>query len=679
MAGKLAVLVCTLLTAAYLLTFFSTIQLSSTDFLFKAQQNKKARSTVIVGIDQRSYRTLLPQYGVMTQWPRTLYGHVVHALNNAGARVVIFDIIWDAPRPEDRTLASALKQAGNVILSVEAQSPGPLKPKPGVAQEFEVFVRSTATLHSSAAAEGFINVTTDPDTVVRSLPLVLRAEGEDLVALSLAAVTRFIRRPTVLDAPSTDSTLFGAGRAIPLRDTYSMLINFLGLPSRPEGGGPFTIIPFVDVLNGTFPHTLVKDKIVVIGLTMPGIDEYATPTTITTRMWGVEVMGNAIETILGQRYLVRASSRMTIGLIFLMGLLAALLVTLSRPFFATIGTMMLLGLYMLVAGIAFDAGWLLNLIYPPSALMMTFAFVMVYRVVFEEKEQRKIRALMGQYLSPTVSQWVLQEQTKLQLGGQTQNITVLFADIRGFTTLAHTLAPQALVSLLNEYLTAMTRIVFKHDGVVDKFIGDAIMAFWNAPMPQPDHARRACQTALEMISTLRDLQADWQRRGMPMFEVGIGINSGPAVVGNIGSLERLQYTALGDTTNVASRLEGLSTEYGTQIVIGETTRKEAGPAFEYRELDRVAVKGREEPLVVYEVVGHAGQLNPEQMRMLERYQDGLDRYRSRRWREAQEIFCNLNAAAPDDGPISLYLRRSSEFCITPPPVDWNGVYVAKTK
>lgn len=679
MSGGLALVACSLLTAAYLLTFFSTTQISSIDFLFKARTNDRARSTVIVGIDQRSYRTLLPTHGAMTNWPRSLYSNVVHALNHAGARVVVFDIFLGAPTPEDLTLASTFKQAGNVILPVEGQSPGPLKPNPGVAQEFGVFIRSTATIHGSAAAEGFVNVTTDPDTVVRSLPLLLRAGEEDLASLSLTAVTRFIRRPAVLDAPSTDSAIFGAGRAIPLLDTNSMLINFLGPPSSPEGGGPFTIIPFIDVLNGTFPETLVKDKIVMIGLTVRGLDEYSTPTTTNTRMWGVEVMGNAIETILGQRYLVPVSQNMTIGLIFLMGLLAALLVGVSRPFFATIGTMILLGLYLLIAGIVFDAGLLINLIYPPSALMVAFALVMGYRVVFEQAEQRKIREVMGQYLSPSVSQWILQEPDKLKLGGQTQNVTVLFSDIRGFTTLAHTLAPQMLVSLLNEYMTVMTRIVFKHDGVLDKYIGDAIMAFWNAPMPQPDHARRACQTALEMISALRDLQADWKRRGMPMFEVGIGINSGPAVVGNMGSLERLQYTALGDTTNVASRLEGLGKVYGTPIVIGETTRVEAGSAFNYRELDSVALKGRGEPLVIYEVVGHADQLDPEREQVLKRYQCGLDLYRSRRWREAQEIFGALQAAAPDDGPTALYLRRSTEFCANPPPADWNGVNVAKTK
>jgi adenylate cyclase len=668
-----------LLTIAYFFSFFSTAQSRSTDFFFKSRPDDSAHSTVIVGIDQQSYRELLPQFGAMTSWSRTLYGDVVRALRKAGARVIVFDMFFDAPSPEDSIVATALHQAGNVILPVEAQGPGRPNPYPGVAQEFEVFIRSTKLLHDSAVAEGIVNVTTDPDSVVRSLPLLLRVGSENVPSLALTAVARFIRRPAVLDAPPTNSIIFGAGRALPLLDTNSMLINFFGQSVGPERKGPFPIIPFVDVLNGAFDQSLVKDKIVLIGLTVRGLEEFSTPTTSNTKMWGVEVLGNAIETILSERYLMPASRTMTVVLIFLMAALAACLVTLSRPSWATIGSVMLLGLYVFIAGVFFDAGILLNLIYPPSALLISFGLVMAYRVVYEQGEQRKIRELMGQYLSPTVSQWVLQDPDKLQLGGQTQDITVLFSDIRGFTTLAHTLAPQALVSLLNEYMTVMSRIVFKHDGVLDKYIGDAIMAFWNAPMPQPDHARRACQTALEMISALRALQADWKRRGLPPFEVGIGINSGPAVVGNIGSLERLQYTALGDTTNVASRLEGLGKMYGVPIVIGETTRKEAGPAFEYRELDLVAVKGRDKPLVVYEVFVPVGQLDHEQARVLERYRCGLDLYRARRWSEAQAVFQDIQIKAPDDGPTALYLHRSSEFCANPPPGDWNGVYVAKTK
>lgn len=678
-SAGLAVAVATLLTVAHQLTFFSTAQVRSIDFLFQARGDGQARSTIIVGIDQRSYRALAPRYGMMANWPRTLYAQVLQALHQAGARVVILDLLFDAPKPEDRDVATAMRRAGNVIVPVEAVGPKGIHPGPGIAQGFRVFYRSTGTIAQAAAGEGFVNVTTDPDTVVRSLPLVLQAGDEQLPALALTAVAHFIRRPTVIDAPPSDSEVYAAGRAIPVLASGSMLINFLGPSFGAEQGGPFTMLSFADVLTGSFDQALVDDKIVLVGLTLPGLDEFSTPSTSVRRMWGLEVLGNAIETILGQRYLVPAPSRVTIGLIFILAVGASLLAGGCRPPVATFGMLCLLGLYLLTAGALFDAGILLNLVYPPSAILLAFGSTMVYRVRFEQAAERRVRELMARYLSPKVSQWVLREPDRVKLGGESRDMTVLFSDLRGFTTLSHTLDPQTLVSLLNEYMTAMTRIVFKHDGVLDKYIGDAIMAFWNAPMEQPDHARRACHTALEMIEKLGELQADWKRRGMPLLELGIGINSGPMVVGNMGSLERLSYTVLGDTVNVASRLEGLSKEYGAQVVISEATRAAAGPAFEYRYLDVVAVKGRSQPLAVYEVVGCAGQLSPGVVMLLECYQRGIELYRARRWRQAAELFREIHASAPNDGPVAFYLRRSSERCAHPPPAEWNGVHVAESK
>ena len=677
-SSALTLVACTLLTVAYQFAFFSTSQIRSTDFLFASRTNIRARSTVIVGIDQRSYRTLIPQYGSMANWPRTLYAKVLDRLHQARARVIAFDIFFDAAKPEDPEVATALRRAGNVIMPIEAQGPGRLQPKPGFAQEFDLFFHSTATIEKGAAEKGFVNVTTDPDTVVRRMPMLLLAGDETAAALPLTAVSHFIRRSKVIDAPASESEVYAAGRAIPIAADGTMVINFLGPPSNPQQG-VCTIIPFIDVLNGSFDQALVKDRIVLIGLTIRGLDEFSTPTTGRTRMWGVEVLGNAIETVLRQRYLVSVSPDVTVWLIYIMGALAALLVATCRPYLATVGMVSLFGFYLLAAGVLFDGGVLLNLIYPPGAIFLTFGITLVYRVVFEQAEQRMIREVMGRYLSPSVSQWILKEPERLYLGGQTRQMTVLFSDIRGFTTLSHSLDPQALVSILNEYMTAMTQMVFKHDGVLDKYIGDAIMAFWNAPMEQPDHAKRACGTALDMIDKLQELQMGWKQRGMPILELGIGINSGPMVVGNMGSLERLAYTVLGDNVNVASRLEGLSKEYGTHIVIGESTRQAAGPDFEYRVLDLVAVKGRSEPLGVYQLLCRAGQLNPEVAQRLERYQHGIDLYRGRKWEEAAEVFGEILDHTSNDGPSVLYLRRSRECVTNPPPVDWNGVYVAKTK
>ncbi len=678
-SGGLALAVGALCAAAYLAGLFATAQIKSTDFLFDAEAGHAAVATVIVGVDQRSYRELLPTYGPLVGWPRTLYAQAVAKLTAAGARVVAFDLFFDAPRPEDTEVAATFKAGGRVITPIEAQGPRRLLPAPGIAQEFDVLVRPTPILRAAASGEGFVNVTTDHDTVVRSLPLILRAGGEDVPALALTVAARFVRRPAVLDGPPDGRAVYAAGRAIPLVDTGSMRINFLGGPSSPEHGGSVAMLSFIDVLNGSFDAALVKDKIVLIGLTIRGIDEFVTPTTAETRMWGVEVLASAVETIVQERYLETASPRVTLTLIVLLALVAALCVATMGPRPATAATLAAMFAYLLAAASCFDAGLVLNLVFPESALVLGFAAAMVYRVAFEQAEQRMIRGVMARYLSPSVSQWALKEPERLKLGGETRTMTVLFSDLRGFTTLSHKLEPQALVALLNEYMTAMTETVFRRDGVLDKYIGDAIMAFWNAPMDQPDHARLACETALDMIARLRTLNDDWRARGLAPLDLGIGLNTGPMVVGNMGSRDRLAYTVMGDTVNVASRLEGLSKQYGTRLVIGDATREAAGPAFVYRQLDVVAVKGRSEPLAVHEVICRTGDLDDTTRTWLEIYQEGIACYRARRWAEAITRFERVLALLPDDGPSALYLRRCRACLADPPPPDWDGVFVAKTK
>jgi adenylate cyclase len=680
-SGLVALTVAAGMSTLYSLGFFSTLQRQSTDFLYPAQPDEPAKAAVIVGIDQRSVRELLPRYGQMTVWPRTVYAQTLDALREADARVVAFDMFFDAPKPEDPGMIAAIARHGNVIMPVEAQGPRRLHPRPGVAQEFDAFFRPTRRIAAAAAAEGFVNVTTDPDTAVRSLPLLLQAGEEQVPALALAAVARYIRRPAVVDEPSTGAFVFSAGRAIPLADNGSMVIHFLGPPSTPEGGGAFTIIPLVDVLTGSFDRTLVKDKIVLIGMTYSGvdIDSYATPTTTKTKMWGVEILGSAIETILSQRYLTPASPRVTIGLIVSLTLFTTFLVAYARPLFAAVGMISVLLLYGLAAGLLFDNGVVLNVLYPPGAVALAFAATLITRLVFEQSQQRMIRGLMARYLSPAVAQWVLRDPDRLQLGGEIRTMTVLFCDLRGFTTLSHAMEPQQLVSLLNEHMTAMTDVIFAHDGTLDKFIGDAVMAFWNAPMEQPDHARRACQAALDMIRRLRVLQAGWKQRRLPALDIGIGVNTGPMVVGNTGSSSRLAYTVLGDTVNVASRLEGLSKEYGCRLVIGEGTRAAAADAFAYRFLDLVAVKGRAEPLAVYEVVERRDLVDAVTGATLSIYHQGIELYRARQWEEAAARFQQVLSQWTEDGPARLYLRRAVALRDNPPPADWNGVYVALTK
>jgi adenylate cyclase len=602
-AFLLSLLVGSLLSAAFLSGLFANAQLRGSDFLFTDQTESFSGAIVIVGIDQRSYRELLPHHGPLVGWSRAVYAQAVDRLRSAGARVIALDMFFDAPREEDSGLIDAISRAGNVVFPVEGQGPGTFHPRPGVVQVFDVFVRAAPRIAAAAVAEGSVNVTTDRDTVVRSLPLLLESSEGLLPSLSLAIISRYIRRVNILDQDPTSALIYAAGRTIPVIDNGRMLINYSGPPSTPGMSSNFPIIPFVDVINGSFDESLVRDKIVLLGLTIRGIDEFATPTTSTTGMWGVEVQASAVDTLLAERYLLPASRTTTVLLIYAAALTGAILAAAARPLHGIGIVTASLFLYLVGASMSFDRGMLLNMVYPPAAMLLGFTATQGYRIFFEQAQRRLVQDLMSRYLSPSVSQWVLQQPEQLKLGGETRVMTVLFCDLRGFTTLSRSVDPHLLVSFMNDFMTAMTDIVFRHDGVLDKFIGDEVMAFWNAPREQPDHAALACQAALEMVREIDGLRSSWSHRGLPPLDIGVGINTGSMVVGNMGSRERLAYTVIGDAVNVASRLQNLNKQFSTHVLTTETTRKAAGDRFVYRAIEQVKLRGHDEPLTVYELLG----------------------------------------------------------------------------
>ena len=663
-------------------------QVAASDLLFKTRGSQPARSTVIVGIDQRSYRALLPAHGPLSQWPRTLYARALDALRTpapgaaaeaaAGPRVIAFGVFFDAPRPEDGELAEAMRRAGNVVTPVVAQGARDLDPSPGVAQRFDVFARPAPAIRAAASGEGLANVTVARDSVVRGLPLLLQAGDERVPSLTLTLAARYARRPAVLDGPPRPGFVDAAGRSIPVRDGDIMAINFLGPPSTAGGRGPVPIIPFADVLEGRFDRALVRDRIALIGPTILGVDEHPTPTTAQTRMWGIEILAHAVETVVHQRYLVPAPAWLTDAAIVALALLATALTALRSLWLGALGGLLLLAAYLTAAAVAFDGGIVLNLIYPPAALVGGFAVALAHRVVFAEKDRRLAREAMDLYLSPSVGRWVLADPRRLSLGGEVRDMTVLFMDLRQFTTLSHSLPPETLVALLNRYRAVMSDVVFAHDGVLVQFAGDAIEAFWNAPMDQPDHARRACRAALDMSVALAAMRPEFEARGWERVDLGIGINTGRMVVGNFGSRRRLEYAVVGDPVNVAARLEGLTKLYGVRVVAGNDTRAAAGDAFAWRFLDRVAVKGRPEPLDVWQVLGPADRIDLDAAgrERLGRYQVGVELYRARRFDEAVKCFAELAEAMPDDGPVALYLERCRRAITMPPPADWGGVHVA---
>jgi adenylate cyclase len=397
---------------------------------------------------------------------------------------------------------------------------------------------------------------------------------------------------------------------------------------------------------------------------------------------GVEIHANVIDNILNRHLLLRGANQVAVDvlLILVFGVPLGMWLALAQP------RSMLFGLFLLVpfaigSWFAFLHGWWLNFIVPSGTLVANVGFVAVYRALVEEKEKRKVRGAFQQYLSPEVIRRLL-ENPDLVKPRKTE-ITVMFSDVRGFTTISEKLDAQELASLLNEYLTDMTQIVFRHNGTLDKYIGDAVMAFWGAPFEEPGHATDACHAALAMIARLKGMQDKWRAEGRPVLDIGVGLCTGVASVGNMGSTLRYGYTALGDTVNLSARLEGLNKEYGTHILLSETTFLEVTDSqFVFRELDLIRVKGKLQPITLYELVGSRDTLensNAQLTEHLDLFAQGRACYRERRWQDAQIVFEKVLELWPDDGPARMYLNRCREYLVAGPEENWDGVYVMTHK
>ena len=325
-----------------------------------------------------------------------------------------------------------------------------------------------------------------------------------------------------------------------------------------------------------------------------------------------------------------------------------------------------------------EGRWL-SFVIPAGTLAANYAAITSFRMIFEEREKRKIRKSFAQYLSPGVIALIEKDPQKyIHPGGETKDLTVMFSDIRGFTTISEGLSADELVRLLNEYLGAMTDILFANLGTLDKYIGDAIMAFWGSPYPQTDHAYRACKCALQMSKGLAKLNAKWKQEDRPPIAIGIGLNTGPVNVGNMGSDKRLAWTVMGDNVNLASRLEGITKQYQMQIVISEGTYREVADKFVCRELDKIKVKGKNQPVNIYELMDVAAEKSKYES-LLTGFDRAMAAYRSQNWKDAAGQFGELLGVYPDDGPTRVFLQRALEYLENAPESDWDGVYVMKSK
>ncbi len=558
----------------------------------------------------------------------------------------------------------------------------------------EGFDANLAILQHSAAGAGHASTVPDRDGVVRRVPMLYEYEGAYYGSLSLA-VAQVALGVERIEAGFPEASRVGKKytqmewlEVGPLRVPVDQHVQAL-VPYR----GPQESFPYVsatDVIQGVVdPPSLLENKIVLVGTTVQGLlDLRATP--IAPDFPGVEVHANLISGILGRpgqsdnETALKENPAYTqaaeLTLLLVSGLVIAVLLPALSPLWATVTTVSLLAGIIIVNVFVFWQVW--NLVFPLAtgvvAVLGLFLFNMSYGYLIEERGKRKLAGQFGQYIPPELVEELSENPEAMALRSENKELTVLFSDVRSFTTISEGLDPEELSRLMNEYLTPMTGIIFKHRGTIDKYMGDAIMAFWGAPLDDAEHPRHAMQAAMSMLAELRDIQTRFQDKGWPPIRIGVGINTGKMSVGNMGSQFRRAYTVMGDAVNLGSRLEGLTKTYGVELIVSETTAR-AVPDYAYRELDRVRVKGKDKPVTIFEPLARREELGGKLKREVELYREALKLYRAENWDMAELQFLNLQKAQPGRPLYGEYLHRIGIFRANPPPPGWDGVFTHESK
>ena len=539
-------------------------------------------------------------------------------------------------------------------------------------------------LQAAAIGAGHVNPTIDSDGKVRGIPMLYEYEDAYYESLSLAMARQFLGveqvEPGFAEGSSARSGYSGlewlqvGNRRVPVDNYVRSLVPYRGKK------GSYPYVSATDVLHGTADAKSLEGRIILVGTSAPGLlDLRSTP--IQKIFPGVEIHANMIAGILDNK--IKDNPAYTLGAEFLLvalsGLFMALLLPLLSPLWGTVATVLLLSA---VVGANLAIWQTQNLVLPVATgvvlLFVMYLFNVTYALFVETRGKRQLAGLFGQYVPPELVDEMSEDPDTFSLEGENRELTVLFSDVRSFTTISEGLEPKELSALMNEYLTPMTRIIHEHRGTIDKYMGDAIMAFWGAPLHDGDHARHALEASIEMLSQLRVLHADFEKKGWPPIRIGVGLNTGPMNVGNMGSEFRMAYTVLGDAVNLGSRLEGLTKGYGVELIVSEST-KAAVPEYVYRELDRVRVKGKDKPVTIYEPLGPKKQIDKSQRDAIKLYEQALKLYRAKDWDMAELQFLNLHKSEPSRALYKLYSERIVHFRKDPPPDPWDGVFTHETK
>jgi len=670
--------------------------------LSELRQGAPIEDIVIVDIDDRS----LHQLGRYAQWPRSYHGRLVDYLRKEGATVIGFDILFmerDADPKADSAFVRSVRRAGNVVNAIAFSSANEdafLYAMESPPKEFEAqrhalsmskemsskfhrenrFDGKCFPLYNASARLGFANFLAEDDDTIRRMPLFLRFAGQTYPSLALAVVMQHTGFSSKDLRFSNGAVWLGKGGHdkknlyLPIDAAGRMLVNYMG------GFQTFRYVSYFDVLEQRLPEGFIAGKIVLVGASAAGLyDLRAAP--FQGDFPGVEIHANLIHNLLSQDFILQPASASSLIMLWIMAIVIGVISLLLNPGISLFSTLGVAGGFVWLSFWSFTHHnvWM-PMLEPLLAMGLSLLIVMVYRYVSEEREKKFIYGLFGNYLSDSLVREMLRHPSKLKLGGERKSATAFFSDIQNFTTYSEMYSPEALIKQLNEYLSAMTEVVLKYGGYLDKYVGDAIVAAFGIPVAQDDHALRACYAALDMQEQLVQLQIKWRSEKRAAFDARVGMNSGAMIAGNIGSNDRFDYTMIGDSVNLASRLEGANKTYGTKILISESTYELTKNRIIGRELDYIRVKGKKRPVRIYELVARRDRgLSQNLSACFTHYARGLGFYRDQEWKMAMAEFHRALELKKNDGPSLEFLRRCEAFMEAPNPRSWDGVYEMQTK
>ena len=733
----LSILLIILGTIVYLveIPFLELMELKTIDLRYTSRSQPEHQSDVILAvIDEES----IDKEGKWI-WPRSKMAKLVQKLSDAGVKVVAFDVGFLEPDEKsvvktieaiqnqlagldssnqaylenlkrqsdnDRLLADAIatskakivlgyffqmesdlaghldaahikEQTKNIRSSrydqVKYQSPQAMRIP---ILEAQVPTANITTISEATPYSGYFNMIPDQDGVVRKIPAVFSHDDELYAALSIQALSAALdTQPLLVVAEDGIQRIQFGDIHVPTDELGRVMINYQG------DAKTFEHIPVTHILNDKVDPARLKNKVVFVGATAIGIyDMRVTP--FSSVFPGVEIHASLVDSVLKQEFLYHPlwAAIFDMLAIILSGLFLGFVLPRTGVFTGILTASLLFFGHIIFSRYLFVShGWVLNMVYPALVIVSIYIGITVYKYLVETRQKRFIRNAFSTYLAPTVVQQLIDSPDNLELGGEEREITAFFSDVQGFTSISERLTPHELVELLNEFLTEMTDIILKHEGTVDKFEGDAIIAFFGAPNELSNQAETACLTCVAMQKRLQVLREKWQQEGKPELMMRIGLCTGPAVVGNMGSRNRMDYTMMGDTVNTAARLEGVNKIYGIYTLVCETTFRKANKRVWGREVDAINVVGKAEPVVVYQLMGYSNDIDEAMLAMTSHYEEGLRLYRQRQWDAAIHKFDQALEIVNNDGPAKAMRTRCQTYKQEPPPKDWNGSYTMKTK